>query len=127
MNNIINIFKKNQSSFKNKYTIEDRIQESYKAINKYPDRIPVICEKSQNASKTPDIDKTKYLVPFDLTIGQFMYVIRKRLKLPAEQAIFFFINGMIPASSHLINQVYNTYKDEDGFLYISYSCENTFG
>lgn len=46
-----------------------------------------------------DIDKKKYLVPSDLTCGQFVYVIRKRLKLPAEKAIFLFVNGVIPPTA----------------------------
>ena len=58
--------------------------ESERIRNKYPDRIPVICEKTEKAN-IDDIDKKKYLVPADLTAGQFVYVIRKRLKLPPEQ------------------------------------------
>jgi GABA(A) receptor-associated protein len=54
-------------------------------------------------------------------------VIRKRLKLPAEQAIFLFVNGVIPPTAALMNTIYEEHKDEDGFLYISYSGENTFG
>jgi GABA(A) receptor-associated protein len=76
----------------------------------------------------PDIDKHKYLVPNDLTIGQFIYVIRKKVKtLPPEKAIFIFINGMIPPSSFLIFNIYDCYKDSDGYLYVNYTFENTFG
>lgn len=39
---------------------------------------------------------SRYLVPADLTVGQFVYVIRKRIKLPPEQAIFIFINDRLP-------------------------------
>jgi GABA(A) receptor-associated protein len=46
--------------------------------SKYPDRIPVICEKAAK-SNVPDIDKKKYLVPSDLTVGQFVLVVRKVL------------------------------------------------
>lgn len=38
----------------------------------------------------------RYLVPADLTVGQFVYVIRKRIKLPPEKAIFVFINNYLP-------------------------------
>ena len=44
---------------------------------RYPDRIPVICEKDPR-SDIPPVDKRKYLIPMDLTVGQFVYVIRKR-------------------------------------------------
>jgi GABA(A) receptor-associated protein len=117
-------------TFKDKYDFKSRVAEARRVIEKYPDRIPVICEKNYYRSgiNVPQIDKNKYLVPEDLTIGQFIYVIRKRLKLPPETAIFIFISGGIaPAGNSLVKQIYNKYKDCDGFLYISYSAENTFG
>ena len=46
---------------------------------RYPDRIPVICEKDPR-SDIPPVDKRKYLIPMDLTVGQFVYVIRKRAR-----------------------------------------------
>merc|ERR1711938_123213 len=44
---------------------------------KHPDRIPVIVEKRPRDATLPLIDKKKFLVPADLTVGQFVYVIRK--------------------------------------------------
>ena len=114
-------------SFKTTNLFCDRKAESDKILAKYPDRIPIICEKNHKSKNTPEIDKNKYLVPVDLTVGQFMYVIRKRMKLAPEQGIFLFINGYIPSSSHMLNDLYYLYKDDDGFLYITYSSENTFG
>lgn len=38
----------------------------------------------------------RYLVPADLTIGQFVYVVRKRIKLSAEKAIFIFVKNVLP-------------------------------
>ena len=35
-------------------------------------------------------------MPADLTVGQFVYVIRKRIKLSPEKAIFIFINNILP-------------------------------
>ena len=75
----------------------------------------------------PNLDKSKYLVPCDLTVGQFMFVIRKRMKLPSEKAIFLFVKGSIPSTNTIISNLYDSSKDEDGFLYVSYSGENTFG
>lgn len=112
--------------FKKKHSFEHRLNESIRIREKYPDRIPIICEKI-NRSDVPEIDKEKYLVPNDLTVGQFIYVIRKRVKLPAEAAIYLFVGGSIPPTSALIANVYESFKDEDGFLYVHYSKENTFG
>lgn len=55
------------------------------------------------------------------------YVIRKRIKLSPEKAIFIFVNNVLPPTAALMSAVYEEHKDEDGFLYISYSGENTFG
>lgn len=56
-----------------------------------------------------------------------MYIIRQRLKLSPEKAIFFFVKGHIPATSCMLSFIYDDYKDNDNFLYITYLFENTFG
>ena len=96
-------------------------------LQKHPDRIPVICQRKIN-STIPRVDKNKYLVPRDITVGQFIYVIRKRISISKDEALFMFTeNGIIPPSSTLLSNLYTENKDEDGFLYIIYSGENTFG
>jgi GABA(A) receptor-associated protein len=107
-------------------TVEKRKSEAERIRAKYPDRVPVICEKADR-SDIPDIDKKKYLVPADLTVGQFHYVIRKRIKLAPEKALFLFCSNSIPPNASLMSTVYEEQKDEDGFLYIQYSGESTFG
>ncbi len=113
--------------FKETHTFESRISESQRVLNKYPDRIPVICERSKYCKTAPIIDKIKYLVPIDLTIGQFIYVIRKRMNMSSEKALFLFINNKMVSSSKTLCSIYVEDKDKDGFLYINYTTENTFG
>ena len=97
-------------------------------------------------------------MPGDLTVGQFVYVIRKRIRVSPEKAIFMFVKNVLPPTGEqhalhlltsldpfcrrvspeypdffhipaaaLMSEVYDDHKDEDGFLYITYSGENTFG
>ena len=106
--------------------LEHRCVESAKIRAKYPDRVPVIVEKV-SGSQIVDIDKRKYLVPSDITVAQFMWIIRKRIQLPSEKAIFLFVDKTVPQSSLTMGQLYEKEKDEDGFLYVAYSGENTFG
>ncbi|KAM0848729.1 hypothetical protein ACQ4PT_054196 [Festuca glaucescens] len=115
-----------KSSFKLEHPLERRQAEANRIREKYHDRIPVIVEKA-GKSDIPDIDKKKYLVPADLTVGQFMYVVRKRIKLGAEKAIFIFVKDTLPPTAALMSAIYEENKDEDGFLYMTYSGENTFG
>lgn len=111
--------------FKDKYTFEKRSGESIRVRNKYPNYFPVIVQRF--GTGIPDIDKHKYLVPNNLTIGQFIYIIRNRIKLSSEKALFVFINNTIPPTGDLISTIYDKYKDEDGFLYMFISGENVFG
>ena len=116
------------SYFKQRHSFENRYKEALTAREKYPDRIPIICEKSiVGNNNAPNIDKIKYLVPLELTIGQFIYVIRKRMGLKPEEAIFLFIANIIPPSSVTVWELYCKYRDVDGFLYSQYSKENVFG
>lgn len=114
-------------SFKQSHPFDERKIEADRIRAKYPDRIPIICERAAGSSNVPNIDKKKYLVPNDLTLGQFVYVVRKRLLLNEGQAIFIFVNGIIPPTGVLIQTIYENHYDKDGFLYMSYSGENVFG
>jgi GABA(A) receptor-associated protein len=93
---------------------------------KYPDRVPVIVEKAPK-SALPDIDKRKFLVPNDVTVGQFIGIIRGRIKLHPAQAIFVFINNELPSLATPIVQIYDKHKSDDEALYMTYTGENTFG
>ena len=120
----------NSMSFKSKHPEEDkRKTESARIIQKYPDRRPIVCERFlKSSSSTPELDKTKFLVFENMTMGQFCFVIRKRMKMSAEQSLYLFMpnNTLVPISN-TVKEVYDSHADADGFLYINYSLENTFG
>ena len=115
------------STFKKKYSFQTRIEESRRLLTMYPNKRPIICEKATSQSGLPDTNKQKYLVPYDLTLSQFITVIRQKMKLKQQDAIFVFINDQIMTGSALIGNIYNFHRDTDGFLYIQYTKENTFG
>ena len=115
-----------QYQYKADHPFEKRAAEAARIREKYPDRIPVICEKEPRSDIAP-VDKRKYLIPIDLTVGQFVYVIRKRISIPSDKAIFIFVNNTLPPTAALRSNVYDQHRDEDGFMYMMYSGENTFG
>lgn len=49
-------------------------------------------------------------IPQDLTVGQFVYVIRKRIKLAPEKAIFIFVNEVLPPTAALMSAIYEEHK-----------------
>ncbi len=129
-------------SFRDK-PLQERKLAVYTIFKKYPDRIPVcVCKNKDTKTSSklitsllsspsvdlPDIDKEKFLVPGDLTVGQFLYVIRRRIKLKPEEALYIYFDGNLVNTGVTIKEVYNMYKDKDDMmLYAVYSTENTFG
>ena len=117
-------------SFKQEFALKKRQLEAQRIREKYPDRIPIILEQCTQADFPDETDmKRKYLVPGELTMGQFMYVVRKRMKLNPEKAIFLYTgSGHMAPSSQLLGDIDNQHADEeDGFLYLTYGAETTFG
>ena len=109
--------------------VQQRRQNCEKIRHQFPDKIPIICEKDPKSKTLRDIDKTKYLVPNDLTVSQFSFMIRKRIEINKEEAFFLLVNGKTSLSGDAnLNDIYERYKDkEDGFLYIAYASELTWG
>ena len=112
------------SQFKKTVPLDKRKQQAITVLEKYPNRIPVICDVSKTL---PDLDKHKYLIPEDLDAGQFMYVIRRRINLEPEKAMYFFVNNKLLQANTFMSQIYEKHKDEDGFLYVYACAETTFG
>ena len=76
----------------------------------------------------PCIDKVKYLVPKELSVAQLATIVRNRLSLNQSDSFFLFTSGgtlvtlsMSVENLHMINM------DQDGFLYIEYASQETFG
>ena len=109
--------------------VESRRKNCEKIRTQFPGKIPIICEKDPKSKTLRDIDKTKYLVPNDLTVSQFSFMIRKRIEINKEEAFFLLVNGKTSLSGDAnLNDIYERYKDkEDGFLYIAYASELTWG
>lgn len=107
-------------------TLQKRQQNIRTLKLRYPTRIPTIVYTKNNA--IPITEKSKFLVEDKVTVAEFIHVLRKYVKLQQQESIFLFTeDNTIPASSSLLSNVYREHKNEDGFLYIEYNIENTFG
>lgn len=115
-----------KGSFKCQFKEKLRLKEAEKAMMKYPTRLPVIVE-GNSKSIDEKIKKRKYLVPVDLTMGQFHYILRKRMKISPEKAMYIFANGCLLPNSSLMSEIYSKHKDLDKFVYFLLDFENTFG
>ena len=111
-----NVFKK---------SLPERKLYSQRLLNKYPDRVPLVLESCGNVKDT--LVKNKYLMPRHIKMSELMVIFRTSIKIDSKKAIFIFVDNYLIPMNDLVEQVYSKYKSEDGFLYIKYSYENTFG
>lgn len=96
-------------------------------LKQHPHRIPVVVECSDSLQAVHPLNKNKFIVPYELTLAQFMFIIRKHMKLEPEYAIFVFINNRLHPNTTVLGAVYAEEKDEDGFMYLDVFQESTFG
>jgi GABA(A) receptor-associated protein len=114
-------------SFKQSHEFDKRKTEADKIRARFPEKIPVIAEKGKN-SKLIQAEKTKFLIHEDMTLAQFMVVLRRRLTLECEDALFIYVgDNTLAATSMSMGSLYKDFVDPDGFLYLTYCSENTFG
>ena len=93
---------------------------------KYPTYIPILVRAKDDKFK---LTKNKYLVGGEITVGQFMFILRKKIpKLRSDEGLYLFINNIIPITSESLNTIYeNKMDNETGMLMITICKENTFG
>jgi len=122
-------------TFKQSHSFENRAAESAKIRARYTDRVPIIVERAKNEKNLGALDKKKYLVPGEVTVAQFTYIIRKRMKMDHTTAMYVFVETtedekksfILPPTSSTLTSIYRDYADDDGFLYVTYNGENFSG
>jgi GABA(A) receptor-associated protein len=112
-------------NFRKTHSLEERRKCSTKMRAMYPERVPVLLERADR--NIPELKKYKFLVPMETTMGRFVFDVRQYVSIGPTQALYLFINDTIVPNQKNFAEIYHQYHDEDGFVYIKYSGENTFG
>ena len=126
--------------FKEQLSFEERKRKAEELLSTYPERIPMIIEKDRtllekerseentNEKIIPNTTKTKFLISKTDIVDNIIILVKNQLQISSEQAIFLLANNKYALSGNsLMSTVYKKYKDEDGFLYLTFVFESVWG
>ncbi len=98
--------------------LEERKKNSSTLIQENPLRVPVLV--TCNSGKI-NLSKHEFLVPKQLKVVHFTATLRRSINLSPESAIYLYSKNYMLKQDKFMGEIYDMYKDEDGFLYISIS------
>ncbi|XP_069749991.1 microtubule-associated proteins 1A/1B light chain 3C-like [Narcine bancroftii] len=115
-------------SFRDRRSLALRKSEAESIRRKFPNKLPVIVERYPKERSLPCLDRAKYLVPLELSMCQFTIIIRSRMALSSKQVFHLMVNNRSVASTSLtMAEIYTEFKEDDGFLYVTYASQEMFG
>lgn len=116
-------------NFRMRTTLEKRRRERQRVTSLHPNHVPVVVTPADD--RVPTLDKDKLLIHFDITASQFAYVVKRRLPdgLRSTESLFLFCDDKtMVCGNDTMKDVYERHRcRDDGFLYVTYARENTFG
>jgi len=119
------------NKYKKENSLQFRKEKSKYLLNKYPNKIPIVIQKSSRDKILPELSIVKCLVPPDLTLNHLLINIKSKYLIDLNPSVALYIfteNNKIVSGNQYISSLYEDYKNkEDNFLYLFYCSENTFG
>lgn len=90
--------------------------------------LQIILERSPKERNLEELKRKKFLVPEDMPLIHFQGIIRRRLNISPEKALFFLINAdTLVSLTRQMDEIFRDYKAQDGCLHIFYASQDCFG
>jgi len=105
--------------------IENRKQLLQKLKTAHPNSAFIIADRAD--TRVQKLDKYKFTMPETCTWSEFLCVLRKRIGLNPDEALFVFVNNTLPASIMTMGELSQQAAGPDGFIVALYCKEQTFG
>tara|TARA_B100000900_G_scaffold384321_1_gene373046 strand:- start:188 stop:598 length:411 start_codon:yes stop_codon:yes gene_type:complete len=133
MNYLINVLpyltsiNNNKNMYDISYSKNQRLKYANDMLEKHPNRVPIIVKFYDNIKY--HLNNPYFMCKKNITISEFLLIIRKRLKINKNVAIFLFLdNNILPSISNRIEEIYNKHHDPDtNDLVVYITLENCFG
>ena len=116
-----------EGGFKTGKSVEKRMEWSSRLLAAYPDKYPVIINR--DPSGRVRVSRQKFIVPGESSILSFTAEVRHHVAgLKGTETLYCFLDdGTTPLPSTPIHTLYAKSRDEDGFLYLTYTLEDAYG
>ena len=103
-------------------------------LKKYPGRIPIIItSKTIKFKDSNNKNNSNFIIPSNITMAEFIIMIRKRVELYKEESIFVFVidkktkKDILAPASITMDSLYSQYKDDNLILNLYFEKEAVFG
>jgi GABA(A) receptor-associated protein len=107
-------------------SLEERQEKSKSFRERHPNHIPVlVTEHKKSEVKGPSL--LKFNVSKACKIAEVIMSIKQKTNPTSTAAIYVYVNNEVCNPSQSIVDIDSKYRNEDGYLYLVYSTENTFG
>lgn len=132
-NNSNNNDNKIQGDFKMRIPLTERQRLSSGCLQSNLKLLPLIIENTRSA---PPLKKKEFAIKETMTFFQLKYFIMKALKAQQPHDSNLHLSTLIvsvssckylPCNNEFIKDLYDKYKDIDGFLYLTYTTEVAYG
>ncbi|CAG9332727.1 unnamed protein product [Blepharisma stoltei] len=97
-------------------SLEERMQKSSQMMNDNQGKIPAILLKAKSCTYKLPVQKLS--IDGSMTMGSLLFALRKYMWLTPSQGLYVYINDTLPMLNSRLSDLYERYKEEDGFLYL---------